>query len=132
MHNETYYNKSDDIVVRCNAKTLENITKRTQPLVTEKKEALKTNSNGKQTDYRFLYKFETQVDDGEEKIKLNRVSHEYSQKIIKTRVKAKLTRKQLAQQLNEKEATIADYETGKAIKDTKVMNKLNKFIEKNK
>lgn len=131
MHNKTYYNKPEDIVVGGNTKTLANIAKRTQPLVTEKKETLKTNSNGKQTDYRFLHKLETQAD-SEEKVQLNRVSHEYSQKIIQARVKAKLTRKQLAQQLSEKEATIADYETGKAIKDTKVMNKLNKFIEKNK
>jgi len=131
MSNTTYYDKPEDIIVGGNAKTLANISKRIQPLVTEKKEALTINSNGKQTDYRLLYKLETQAD-GDGKVELNRVNHEYSQKIIHARIKAKLTRKQLAQQLSEKEATIADYENGKAIKDTKVMNKLNKFIEKNK
>jgi ribosome-binding protein aMBF1 (putative translation factor) len=126
MSVNTFYNQPENIVIGGDKNTIYNYTKRNEQEFLKK--SLKVNSNGNQPDYRRMYK----LDNKEEEIKLNRVSNEYSKNLINARVKAKLTRKQLAQQLNEKESTITDYETGKAIKDNKIMNKLNKFIEKNK
>ena len=52
----------------------------------------------------------------------------FSKKIIQARNSKKLTQKQLAQLINVKPAVINDYETGKALPNSAVINKLKKTL----
>jgi len=56
------------------------------------------------------------------------VSFDLRTQIQKARSAKNLTRKQLAQKLNIKEAVIASYENGSAIPDANILNKLNRAL----
>jgi ribosome-binding protein aMBF1 (putative translation factor) len=65
---------------------------------------------------------------GEEVIKINKVTKEISNLIISARLLKKLTRKQLANNLNLKEDIIVDIENGKAIYDGNIIAKIKKYL----
>lgn len=67
-------------------------------------------------------------ENGEEVIKINKVTKEISNLIISARLIKKLTRKQLANNLNLKEDIIVDIETGKAIYDGNLIAKIKKYL----
>ena len=68
------------------------------------------------------------LDENEEVVKIKTVPREISNLIVNARVTKKLTRKQLANQLNLKEDIIADIESGKAIYDGNQIAKIKKFL----
>jgi ribosome-binding protein aMBF1 (putative translation factor) len=65
---------------------------------------------------------------GEETIKIKTVPKEISNLIVNARLIKKLTRKQLANNLNLREDVISDIETGKAIYDGNQIAKIKKFL----
>lgn len=67
-------------------------------------------------------------ENGEEVIKINKVTKDISTLIISARLIKKLTRKQLANNLNLKEDIIVDIETGKAIYDGNLIAKIKKYL----
>tara|TARA_A100001015_G_scaffold181689_1_gene202247 strand:- start:380 stop:697 length:318 start_codon:yes stop_codon:yes gene_type:complete len=69
------------------------------------------------------------LDDNKEEFKNKKISRDLSQEIIKRRCAMKLNRKQLAQQINVKEDIISKYETGQAIVDPKVLNKIKRKLK---
>ena len=64
------------------------------------------------------------LDENKEEFKNKKISKELSQKIINRRCIMKLNRKQLAQQINVKEDIISKYETGQAIINPRILNKI--------
>lgn len=68
------------------------------------------------------------LNDNDEVIKIKKVSKEISNTIINARIFKKLTRKQLANQLNLKEDVITNIETGKAIYDGVLIAKIKKHL----
>ena len=68
------------------------------------------------------------VDKPEKEIKIKYVSNDISQLIIAGRVAKKLTRKQLANELNYKEDVITDIETGKAIYNGNIIARIKRFL----
>ena len=67
--------------------------------------------------------------DRENKIqKVNTIGRELGIKIQQARANKKLSQKQLAQQLNMKQDIIAKYETGKAIYNQRILNKIKKIL----
>lgn len=115
QYNQTFLNPPEDYV----------IDKRKPESVMEKKDNKKlTNVNSKNHDYRKLYKIENE----EENFRTDRVDKNISRKIIDKRVEMKLSRKELAQKLNIKEQVLAEYETGKAVVDNKIMNKIRNIL----
>ena len=69
-------------------------------------------------------------DDGsEEKIVIEKVSYNVSKDIQTKRNMAKLSQKDLAKNLNLDIKIIQLYECGKGVHDTKIMNKIEKFLK---
>jgi hypothetical protein len=68
-------------------------------------------------------------DSGEETVKIKTVPIITSKLIVCERLRKKLTRKQLANQLNLKETVIADIETGKAIYDGNQIALIKKYLQ---
>jgi hypothetical protein len=68
------------------------------------------------------------LDENDEVIKIKTVPKEMCNLIINARNIKKLTRKQLANQLNLKEDIITNIETGKAIYDGNQIAKIKKFL----
>lgn len=60
--------------------------------------------------------------------KNKKVDANFSKKIIQSRNKKNLTQKQLAQIINVKPAIINDYESGKAIPNSAILNKLKRTL----
>lgn len=60
--------------------------------------------------------------------KIERVSKSMSQKIQQARAEKGLTRKQLAQRVNQSINVIADYENGKAIPKPGLINKMERIL----
>lgn len=58
----------------------------------------------------------------------NTVSHGTSTTITKTRAAKGLTREQLAQKVNIKSSVLVEYETGKAIPNQQILNKLERVL----
>jgi ribosome-binding protein aMBF1 (putative translation factor) len=58
-----------------------------------------------------------------------KVSHSVSQQIVSARVAKGWTRKELAQKLNVKEVVIAEYETGKATVDHKLLQRMRTVLD---
>lgn len=67
------------------------------------------------------------VDNDEFKIK--KVNTNFSNKIRQNRSSKGLTQKELAQKINVKPSVINDYESGKAIPNPTIINKLNRILE---
>lgn len=59
---------------------------------------------------------------------IKRISKSISQNIQTARTAGGMTRKQLAQKLNQPVSVIADYENGKAIPDFRLINKLERVL----
>lgn len=70
----------------------------------------------------------TRVDDGEI-VKPKYIDREFSQQVVKARVEKKLTRKQLAQMLNITETVVADVETGNALHNGPLVDKLRRCLD---
>ena len=69
------------------------------------------------------------LDDNKDEFKNKKISREISQEIIKRRCAMKINRKQLAQRINVKEDIICKYETGQAIVDPKILNKIKRLLK---
>ena len=69
------------------------------------------------------------LDDNKEEYKHKKIDRELSQNIIKRRCGLKMNRKQLAHKLCIKVDLLAKYETGKAIIDVKILNKLKRILK---
>lgn len=61
--------------------------------------------------------------------KNKKISSDISKKILQNRNSKNLTQKQLAQLINVKPSVINDYESGKAIPNPSILNKLKKIID---
>lgn len=114
QHQFTYYNQPEDIVV----------DKRKPVPIMEQKNKSSFADNSK-ADYRKLYKIEHE----DENFHHKRIDGEISKKIIQKRVELKLSRKELAQKINIKEQILTEYETGKAIPDNNIMNKIRNILK---
>lgn len=73
------------------------------------------------------WKIEKMVDSDEGK-PINLISSDASRAIIAGRVAAKLTQKQLAQQLNISEKEIKDIESGKAVENRLLLSKIKRRL----
>lgn len=71
-----------------------------------------------------LHKLETES----ENFRVEKVSHNLSQTIQQTRASKGWSRKEFAQRLNVKESIVADYETGKAIPNNTIMQKMSRVL----
>ncbi|BFU19593.1 Helix-turn-helix protein, putative [Entamoeba histolytica HM-1:IMSS-B] len=71
---------------------------------------------------------ERKADEGETPLVHKQVSHKVSLEIQRARQEKHLTQKELAQKINEKPQTIADYESGKAIPSQQVLAKLERIL----
>ncbi|KAL7068833.1 multiprotein bridging factor 1 domain-containing protein [Cryptosporidium serpentis] len=63
--------------------------------------------------------------------RVERVSHEFSKALQQARVAKKLTQTQLAQMVNEKTSVINDYESGRAIPNPALIQKISKCLATN-
>lgn len=63
-----------------------------------------------------------------ENVKHDLVSPELKKQIIAARVAAKLSQIQLAQKINERPQVIQEYESGKAIPDNRILQKLSRAL----
>jgi len=61
--------------------------------------------------------------------KNKKINSDISKKILQNRNSKNLTQKQLAQLINVKPSVINDYESGKAIPNPSILNKLKKIID---
>jgi ribosome-binding protein aMBF1 (putative translation factor) len=68
------------------------------------------------------------LDENDEVIKIKTVPRETANLIVAGRINKKLTRKQLANNLNLKEAILEEIETGKAIYDGNLIAKIKKYL----
>tara|TARA_B100000768_G_C11229465_1_gene354388 strand:- start:512 stop:877 length:366 start_codon:yes stop_codon:yes gene_type:complete len=68
------------------------------------------------------------LDESTEANKIKKVNSKISQAIIKERSNKKWNRKQLAQQINEKESVIEEFETGKAKYNIKIIQKFERKL----
>lgn len=73
------------------------------------------------------WKLEKEIDDGNAPKK---ITIEDKQRIIELRNKAKLTREQLAKQLNLQKQIIDEIETGKAIENKQQIGKITRHLER--
>ncbi len=67
-------------------------------------------------------------DESGENLKIERVSTNLKQQIIKARVAAKLSQAQLAQKINEPVKTVQEYENGSAIPDNRIIQKMSRVL----
>lgn len=58
-----------------------------------------------------------------------KIDKSVAQKIQKARNDLNMTRKELAQKINEKETVLAEYEKGTAIPNTQILNKIEKVLK---
>jgi putative transcription factor len=70
------------------------------------------------------------LDSEEDTFKHRTIGLDTGKKISQARCEKKLTQKQLANALSLPESIIKDFESGKAIYNAMIMNKLEKFLEK--
>jgi ribosome-binding protein aMBF1 (putative translation factor) len=68
------------------------------------------------------------LDENDEIISIKKVPKEISQLITNARIAKKLTRKDLANNLNLQECVITEIETGKAIYDGNLITKIKKYL----
>jgi len=68
------------------------------------------------------------LDENDEIISIKKVPKEISQLITNARIAKKLTRKDLANNLNLQECVITEIETGKAIYDGNLIAKIKKYL----
>eukprot|EP01006_Ploeotia_vitrea_P039451 TRINITY_DN66350_c7_g1_i1.p1 TRINITY_DN66350_c7_g1~~TRINITY_DN66350_c7_g1_i1.p1 ORF type:complete len:141 (-),score=71.74 TRINITY_DN66350_c7_g1_i1:49-471(-) len=68
------------------------------------------------------------LDEETETFKHVRVTHSFKVALMKARQAKKLTQAQLAQKLNVKQTVINEYESGKAIPNGQIINKLNRVL----
>lgn len=59
---------------------------------------------------------------------LKKISHDFKISLQKSRQSHKLSQKQLAQKINVSESLIKEYESGKAIPNGNIINKLNRVL----
>lgn len=68
------------------------------------------------------------LDENDEVIKIKTVPKDIANLIVSGRINKKLTRKQLANNLNLKETIIEEIETGKAIYDGKLITRIKQYL----
>ena len=68
------------------------------------------------------------IENNDEVQPIAKVSHNLKLEIQKARTAKKLSQKQLANLINQQESVVKDYESGKAIPDNNVINKLSKAL----
>jgi putative transcription factor len=68
------------------------------------------------------------LEDSTEEFKHNTVNQSLSKAITQARLAKKMTQKELATQINEKPQIIQEYESGKAIPNPQIINKLDKAL----
>lgn len=68
------------------------------------------------------------LDDNQEVFHHKLVSKEVANEIMKTRIEKKLTQADLARSINEQTAVIQEIETGKAIYNPNVLNKIHRVL----
>jgi ribosome-binding protein aMBF1 (putative translation factor) len=68
--------------------------------------------------------------DSEEETFKHKLIGDIGKKIAQARCEKKLTQKQLANFLNLQESMVKNYETGKAIYNAEIVNRMEKFLEK--
>lgn len=113
QHQSTYYNPPEDIKV----------DKRQEPIKQQQHKS--SFADNRKADFRKLYKIEHE----EENFHHKRIDGDISKKIIQKRVEMKLSRKDLAQKINIKEKILSEYESGKAIPDNNIMNKIRNILK---
>ena len=69
------------------------------------------------------------LDDNKEQFKHKKIDKELSQNIIKRRCELNMDRKQLAQKICIKVDLLTKYETGNAIVDVRILNKLKRILK---
>lgn len=68
------------------------------------------------------------LDDAEAEVKLKTVSVDLKNQIQQARQAKGLTQKDLAMKINETQTVVQQYESGKAVVDQRVLNKMNKVL----
>lgn len=68
------------------------------------------------------------LEDSTEEFKHNTVNQNLSKSITQARIAKKLTQKELATMINEKPQIIQEYESGKAIPNPQIINKLDRAL----
>merc|ERR1712072_721113 len=68
------------------------------------------------------------LDENTETFRHDTVSHDFKMALQQARLAKKMTQAQLAQQINEKGTVINEYESGKAIPNGAIINKLNRAL----
>ena len=68
------------------------------------------------------------IENNDEAQPIAKVSHNLRLEIQKARTAKKLSQKQLANLINQQESVVKDYESGKAIPDNNIINKLSKAL----
>jgi len=79
------------------------------------------------SEYSKIKKMDSMVDEGN--LKHTKVSHNLRMEIQKKRSEKNLTQKQVAQILSIPESKIKEIESGKAIKEHQLINKINRFLK---
>ena len=98
-----------------------------KPKVELHDKALKTPETVSKTSSKPAWKIEKQVDSEEGK-PITYVTKLDADLIIKGRIEAKLTQKQLAQRLNMQEKDIKDIETCKAVENKAILSKIKRML----
>jgi putative transcription factor len=70
----------------------------------------------------------TKLDNETEDFHINRVSSNLKVQIVQARTAKKMTQAQLAQAINEKPNVIQEYESGKAIPNPQILNKMSRIL----
>eukprot|EP00927_Polykrikos_kofoidii_P031133 TRINITY_DN2679_c0_g1_i1.p2 TRINITY_DN2679_c0_g1~~TRINITY_DN2679_c0_g1_i1.p2 ORF type:complete len:164 (-),score=23.61 TRINITY_DN2679_c0_g1_i1:77-508(-) len=68
------------------------------------------------------------LDENTDTFKHDTVSHDFKMALQQARLAKKMTQKQLASSINEKDSVINEYESGKAIPNGPIINKLNRAL----
>mmetsp|Transcript_30631 Transcript_30631/g.46246 ORF Transcript_30631/g.46246 Transcript_30631/m.46246 type:complete len:150 (-) Transcript_30631:245-694(-) len=95
---------------------------------TSKKFAAGGNRNGSSASSQVDASSARKLEEQTEAFKHDTVSHDFKMALQQARLAKKLTQAQLAAQVNERSAVINDYESGKAIPNGAIINKLNRSL----
>lgn len=74
-----------------------------------------------------VQKIEQNAEEGDFRVK--RIGYNFRQTLQQARVSMKLSQKELAQRLNVKPSVINEYESGKAIPNPQLINKMNRILK---
>lgn len=99
-----------------------------KPVIIGKKNASSSSKPKPKTQQPIKRIQEALVDDGSPN-RVEKIDKRISQNIQNARTNANLTRKQLAQKINEKETLVAEYENGTAIPNPNILNKIDNVLK---